>query len=80
MAVFVLRKLAEFNTFTRLWKLYEDEFFAVTHMFNRESVDNAIKQDIVAHAPWPIQLWLVDVDSEFPDQASTTHDQTSSVP
>jgi hypothetical protein len=37
-------------------------------------------QEVVALAPWHVQLWLVDGDCTFYDQAPTTiHDQFTSV-
>jgi hypothetical protein len=71
MAVFVLPKWAKFNKLTQHWKLYQ-EFPARTHLFTRRSLENPAQQEVVALAPWRVQLWLVDADCAFYDQAPTT--------
>jgi hypothetical protein len=44
------------------------------------SLDNPTQQEVVAPTPWLVQLWLVDVDCTFYDQApTTTHDEPTSV-
>jgi hypothetical protein len=55
MAVFVLPKRAKFNELTRHWKLYQ-EFSARTQLFTRLSVENPTHQEVVALAPWHVQL------------------------
>jgi hypothetical protein len=64
MAVFVLPKWAKFNQLTKHWKLYH-EFPARTQLFTRQSLENPAQQEVVALAPWHVQLWLVDVDCAF---------------
>jgi hypothetical protein len=79
MAVFVLPKWAKFNKLTRYWKLYQ-EFPARTQLFTRHSLENHVHQEVVALAPWHVQLWLVDADCTFHDHAPTTFpDQSTSV-
>jgi hypothetical protein len=41
-------------------------------MCTRQSVNDPTKQEVVAHAPWLVQLWLIDVDCELYDSAPTT--------
>jgi hypothetical protein len=64
MAVFVLPKWAKFNQLTKHWKLYQ-EFPARTQLFTRQSLENPTQQQVVALAPWHVQLWLVDADCAF---------------
>jgi 8-oxo-dGTP pyrophosphatase MutT (NUDIX family) len=79
MAVFVLPKWAKFNHLTKQWKLYQ-EFLARTRLFTRQSLENPAQHEVVAPAPWHVQLWLVDADCAFYDPASPTeHDQPISV-
>jgi small nuclear ribonucleoprotein (snRNP)-like protein len=43
-------------------------------------MDNPTHQKVVAQAPWHVQLWFLDVDCVFNDQAPTkTHDEPTSV-
>jgi hypothetical protein len=75
MPLFVLPKWAKFNQLTKHWKLYQ-EFPSRTHLFTRPSVENPAQHEVVAPAPWHVQLWLVDADCAFYDPASPTeHDQ-----
>jgi hypothetical protein len=67
MAVFLLPKWAKFAQLTKHWKLYQ-EFQARTQLFTRDSLENPAQPEVVAPAPWPVQLWLVDVDCAFYDQ------------
>jgi hypothetical protein len=69
MAVFVLPKWAKFAQPTKHWKLYQ-EFPARTQLFTRQSLENPTQQEVVAPAPWHVELWLVDADCAFYD--STT--------
>jgi hypothetical protein len=79
MAVFVLPKWAEFNQLTKHWKLYQ-EFPARTQLFTRQSLENPAQQEVVAPAPWPIHMWLVDADCAFYEPASPTDsDQPTSI-
>jgi hypothetical protein len=79
MVVFVLPKWAKFNELTRQWKLYQ-EFPARTQLFIRQSLENPTQQEVVARAPWHVQLWLVDATCIFYDQAPTRiPDQPTSV-
>jgi hypothetical protein len=71
MAVFVLPKWANFAQLTKHWKLYQ-EFPARTQLFTRESLENPAHQEVVAPAPWHVQLWLVDADCAFYDSTSPT--------
>jgi hypothetical protein len=71
MAVFVLPKWAKFNELTRHWKLSQD-IPARTQLFTRQSLENHAQHEVVAPAPWHVQLWLVDADCIFTDQAPTT--------
>jgi hypothetical protein len=48
------------------------EFPARKQMFTRQSLGNPAQQEVVAPAPWPIKMWLVDVDCAFYDLASPT--------
>jgi hypothetical protein len=74
MAVFVLPKWAKFTQLTKYWKLYQ-EFPARTQLFTRQSLE------VVALAPWHVQLWLVDADCAFYDSTTpTSSDQPASVP
>jgi hypothetical protein len=68
-AVFVLPKWAKFAQLTKHWKLYQ-EFTARTQLFTRLSLENQALHEVVAPAPWHVQLWLVDADCAFYD--STT--------
>jgi hypothetical protein len=69
--VFVLPKWAKFNELTRHWKLYQ-EFPARTQLYIAErSLDDPTQHEVVAPAPWPFQLWLVDVECVFFDLAPT---------
>jgi hypothetical protein len=80
MAVFVLPKWAKFTQVTKNWKLYQ-EFPARTQLFTRQSLENPAQREVVAPAPWHVQLWLVDADCAFYDSTtSTTSDQPDSVP
>jgi hypothetical protein len=79
MAVFVPPKWAKFNQLTKQWKLYH-EFPARTQLFTHQSLDNPAQEEVVALAPWHVQLWLVDADCAFYDPASPTElDQPISV-
>jgi hypothetical protein len=79
MVVFVLPKWAKFAQVTKHWKLYQ-EFPARTQLFTRESPENPAQQEVVAPAPWLVQLWLVDADCAFYDSTSPTlFDQHTSV-
>jgi hypothetical protein len=79
MAVFVLPKWAKFTPLTKHWKLYQ-EFPARTQLFTRQSLENPAQHEVVAPAPWHVQLWLVDADCAFYDStSSTTSDQPTSV-
>jgi hypothetical protein len=71
MAVLVLPKWAKFNQLTKHRKLYQ-EFPARTHLFTRQSLENPAQHEVVAPAPWHVQLWLVDADCAFHDPASPT--------
>jgi hypothetical protein len=80
MAVFVLPKWAKFPQLTNHWKLYH-EFPARTQLFTRQSLDHPAQQKVVAPAPWPVYLWLVDADCAFYDSpTSTESDLSTSVP
>jgi hypothetical protein len=80
MAVFVLPKWAQFTQVTKNWKLYQ-EFPARTQLFTRLSLENPTQQEVVAPAPWSVQLWGVDADCAFYDSTTpTTSDQPDSVP
>jgi hypothetical protein len=68
MDVFVFLKLAKFSDFTRHWNLYR-QYHARTQLFTRQFVDDPTKQEVVALAPWPLQLRLVDTDCVFYDSA-----------
>jgi hypothetical protein len=49
-------------------------------LFTRQSLENPAQQEVVALAPWHVQLWLVDADCAFYDLASPTElDQPISV-
>jgi hypothetical protein len=79
MAVFVLPKWAKFTRVTKNRKLYQ-EFPARTQLFTRQSLENPAQQEVVAPAPWHVQLWLVDADCAFNDSTSpATPDQPNSV-
>jgi hypothetical protein len=79
MAVFVLPKWANLTPLTKHWKL-DQELLARTQFFTRQSLENPAQQEVVAQAPWPVQLWLVDADCAFYDQTPPTiHDQPTSV-
>jgi hypothetical protein len=69
MAVFVLPKSAKFAKLTKHWKLYQ-EFPARTQLFTRQSLENPTQQEVVAPAPWHVQLWLIDADCAFFDPTS----------
>jgi hypothetical protein len=71
MAVFVMPKWAKFNQLTKHWKLYQ-EFLARKELFTRQSMENSAQHEVVAPAPWHVQLWLVDADCDFYDLASLT--------
>jgi hypothetical protein len=71
MPVFVLLEWAMFNELTRHLKLYQ-EFPARTQLLTRKSIDNPTQHEVVAPAPWHVQLWLVDADCSFYDQAPLT--------
>jgi hypothetical protein len=48
--------------------------------FTRQSLENPTQQEVVAQAPWHVQLWLVNADCTFYDQAPTKIlDQPTSV-
>jgi hypothetical protein len=50
-------------------------------LFTRQSLENTTQHEVVAPAPWHVQLWLVDADCAFYDQASPIEpDQPISVP
>jgi hypothetical protein len=52
----------------------------MTQLFTRKSLDNPTLHEVVAQAPWHVQVWLVDAYCTFYDQAPTTFpDQTTSV-
>jgi hypothetical protein len=79
MAVFVLPKWAKFAQLTKHWKLYQ-ELSARTQLFTRQSLENPAQHEVVAPAPWHVQLWSVDADCAFYDSTtSTTSDQPTSV-
>jgi hypothetical protein len=49
-------------------------------MFTRQSLENLSQPEVVAPAPWRVQLCLIDVDCAFYDQASPSDpDQPISV-
>jgi hypothetical protein len=80
MAVFVLPKWAKFTQVTKNWKLYQ-EFPTRTQLFSRQSLENPAQQEVVAPAPWPLQLWLVDADCAFTDLTTpAAYDQPNLVP
>jgi hypothetical protein len=79
MAVSVLPKWAKFAQLTKHWKLYQ-EFPARTQLFTRQSLDNPTQQEVVAPAPWHVQLWLIDAECAFYDPTlPTKSDQPVSV-
>jgi hypothetical protein len=79
MLVLALPKWAKFNELTRHSKLYQ-EFPTRTHLLTRRSVDDPTQQEVVAPAPWHVQLWLVDVDCAFYNPPPTTiSDEPTSV-
>jgi hypothetical protein len=79
MAVFVVPKWAKFTQVTKNWKLYQ-EFPARTQLFTRQSLENLAQQEVVAPAPWHVQLWLVDANCAFYDSTTpTASDQPNSV-
>jgi hypothetical protein len=55
MADFVLPKWAKFAQLTKHWKLYQ-EFPARSQLFTRQSLENPAQQEVVAPAPWHVQL------------------------
>jgi hypothetical protein len=63
--------VGKFNELTRHWKLYQ-EFPARTQLFTHPSLEYPAEQEVVASAPWHIQLWLVDADYNVYDEAPTT--------
>jgi hypothetical protein len=69
MPIFVLPKWAKFNQLTKHGNLYK-EFPSRTHMFTRQSLENPSQQEVVAPAPWHVQMWIVDADCAFYDLAS----------
>jgi hypothetical protein len=71
MAVFVLPKWAKIVPLTKHWKLYQ-EFPARTQLFTRQSLENQVQQEVVAPAPWHVQLGLVDADCAFYDSTLPT--------
>jgi hypothetical protein len=80
MAVFVLPKWAKFAQLTKHWKLYQ-EFPARTQLFTRKSLENPAQQEVVAPAPWHVQLWLVDANCTFYNSAAPAEtDQHDLVP
>jgi hypothetical protein len=80
MAVFVLPKWAKFAHLTKHWKLYQ-KFPARTQLFTRQSLENPTQQEVVALAPWPVHLWLIDADCAFYDPTlPTKSDQPILVP
>jgi hypothetical protein len=70
MAMFVLPKRANFDDIIRHWKVYE-EVLARTQLFTRHSVNDPTHKEVVAPAPWLVQLWLVDADCALYDSART---------
>jgi hypothetical protein len=57
------------------------EFPARTQLFTRLSLENPAQQEVIAPAPWHVQLWLIDADCAFYDSTSpTTSNQPDSVP
>jgi hypothetical protein len=79
MAVFVLPKWAKFAQLTKQWKLYQ-EFPTRTQLFTRQSLENPAQHEVVAPAPWHVQLWSIDADCAFYDQTLPTEsDQPLSV-
>jgi hypothetical protein len=64
MAIFFLPKWTKFNHLTKHWK-HNQEFQARTQLFTRQSLENPTQQEVVAPAPWHVQLWLVDADCAF---------------
>jgi hypothetical protein len=79
MVVFLLPKWAKFKELSRHWNSYR-EFSTMTHLLTRQSMDDPTKQEVVARAPWPIQMWLVDAGSELYDSAPTTPPTVHVVP
>jgi hypothetical protein len=69
MAVIVLPKWAKIAQLTQHLKLYQ-EFPARTQLFTRQSLENPANQEVVAPAPWHVQLWLIDVECAFYDPTS----------
>jgi hypothetical protein len=79
MAVFVLPKWAKFVNLTKHWKVYQ-EFPPRTQLFTRQSLENPPQREVVAPAPWHVQLWLADAYCAFYDLTSPTEsDQPTSV-
>jgi hypothetical protein len=70
MVVFILPKWVKFSHFTGHRELYH-ELLAGAPLFTRQSLDDPTKQEVVAHAPWPIKLWLVDANCDFYDSVPT---------
>jgi hypothetical protein len=80
MAVSVLPKWAKFASLTKHLELYQ-EFPARTQLFTRQSLESPAQQEVVAPAPWHVQLWLVDADCAFYDSTTSAEvDQPDSVP
>jgi hypothetical protein len=74
-----LPKWAKFTELTQHLKLYQ-EFLARTQFFTPQSLENPAQHEVVAPAPWHVQLWLVDADCVFYDQTlPTVPDQPTSV-
>lgn len=67
MGVFILPAWEKFDTMTRNWKLYQ-EFPARTPLFTRLSKENAVIHETVRPAHWPVRIWLIDSDCDFPDE------------
>jgi hypothetical protein len=55
------------------------EFHATTQLFTLQSVVNPTQQGVIAHAPWFVQLWLVNVNCGFYYLAPSTSDISTSV-
>jgi hypothetical protein len=80
MVVNVLPKWAKFiDELTQHRKLYQ-EFSARTHLLTRQSLENRTQHEVVARAPWHVQMWLVDTECAFYDPSPTTFsDEPTSV-
>ena len=77
LGVFVLPAWSKFDTMTSKWKLYQ-EFPARTPLFTRLSKENAVIHETVRPAPWPVRIWLIDSDCDFPDEPNVVHVKSDS--